>query len=138
MPYNPGHCHLIYTSGWQKPQGCEMTHANLHSRYAIDEVLGIHFGDRVTRPSCHRRIADQLTRLYLQEMFGAGHRGGRLARTIISHAPRRAASRVGAVHRFRKSKAEIEFTVARETDEMKRRRWRGRVGGTADAPTPLL
>lgn len=63
---------LIYTSGTTgNPKGVEMTHANLlFEGYAIDEVLGIRFGDRVTSflPSAH--IADRMTGLYLQEMFG--------------------------------------------------------------------
>ncbi|EUA12342.1 AMP-binding enzyme family protein [Mycobacterium kansasii 732] len=63
---------LIYTSGTTgNPKGVEMTHTNLlFEGYAIDEVLGIEFGDRVTSflPSAH--IADRMTGLYLQEMFG--------------------------------------------------------------------
>ncbi len=63
---------LIYTSGTTgNPKGVEMTHANLlFQAYALDEVLGVHFGDRSTSflPTAH--IADRMGALYLQEVFG--------------------------------------------------------------------
>ena len=63
---------LIYTSGTTgNPKGVEMTHTNLlFEAFALDAVLGIEFGDRITSflPSAH--IADRMTALYSQEMFG--------------------------------------------------------------------
>lgn len=80
---------LIYTSGTTgNPKGVEMTHANLlFEGYAIDEVLGIRFGDRVTSflPSAH--IADRMTGLYLQEMFGTQVTAVADARTIAAALP---------------------------------------------------
>lgn len=114
---------LIYTSGTTgNPKGVEMTHANLlFEGYAIDEVLGIRFGDRVTSflPSAH--IADRMTGLYLQEMFGTQVTAVADARTIAAALPDVRPTVWGAVPRvWEKLKAGIEFTVARETDEMKR------------------
>lgn len=80
---------LIYTSGTTgNPKGVEMTHANLlFEGYAIDEVLGIRFGDRVTSflPSAH--IADRMTGLYLQEMFGTQVTAVADARTSQPRSP---------------------------------------------------
>ncbi|WP_024802631.1 fatty acid--CoA ligase FadD11 [Nocardia sp. BMG51109] len=63
---------LIYTSGTTgAPKGVETTHANLlFECYAVEEVLGIRFGDTITSymPSAH--IADRLTALYFQLAFG--------------------------------------------------------------------
>lgn len=63
---------LIYTSGTTgAPKGVETTHANLlFECYAVEEVLGIRFGDTITSymPSAH--IADRLTALYFQLVFG--------------------------------------------------------------------
>lgn len=114
---------LIYTSGTTgNPKGVEMTHANLlFEGYAIDEVLGIRFGDRVTSflPSAH--IADRMTGLYLQAMFGTQVTAVADARTIAAALPDVRPTVWGVVPRvWEKLKAGIEFTVARETDEMKR------------------
>src|SRR4029079_7918972 len=63
---------LIYTSGTTgNPKGVEMTHANLlFQAFAINDVLGVEFGDRTTSflPSAH--IADRMGALYVQEVFG--------------------------------------------------------------------
>ncbi|MBF6171806.1 fatty acid--CoA ligase FadD11 [Nocardia blacklockiae] len=63
---------LIYTSGTTgAPKGVETTHANLlFECYAVEQVLGIEFGDTMTSymPSAH--IADRLTSLYFQLAFG--------------------------------------------------------------------
>nr|WP_221333352.1 fatty acid--CoA ligase FadD11 [Nocardia transvalensis] len=63
---------LIYTSGTTgAPKGVETTHANLlFECYSVELVLGIRFGDTMTSymPSAH--IADRLTSLYFQEVFG--------------------------------------------------------------------
>lgn len=113
---------LIYTSGTTgNPKGVEMTHANLlFEGYAIDEVLGIRFGDRVTSflPSAH--IADRMTGLYLQEMFGTQVTAVADARTIAAALPTCGQPCGGRSRVWEKLKAGIEFTVARETDEMKR------------------
>ena len=63
---------LIYTSGTTgNPKGVEMTHNNLlFQAFAVDEVLGVRFGDRthLVLPTAH--IADRMGALYLQEVFG--------------------------------------------------------------------
>ncbi|BBX73735.1 long-chain fatty acid--CoA ligase [Mycobacterium shinjukuense] len=114
---------LIYTSGTTgNPKGVEMTHTNLlFEGYAIDEVLGLEFGDRVTSflPTAH--IADRMTGLYLQEMFGTQVTAVADARAIVAALPDVRPTVWGAVPRvWEKLKAGIEFTVAHETDEMKR------------------
>ena len=64
---------LIYTSGTTgNPKGVEMTHAHLlFEAQALDAVLGVQFGDRITSflPTAH--IADRTMALYNQEVFGA-------------------------------------------------------------------
>src|SRR6201996_1874304 len=64
---------LIYTSGTTgNPKGVEMTHASLlFEAQALEAVLGVEFGDRVTSylPTAH--IADRTMALYNQEVFGA-------------------------------------------------------------------
>jgi long-chain acyl-CoA synthetase len=64
---------LIYTSGTTgNLKVVEMTHANLlFEAFAVEAVLGIEFGDRITSflPSAH--IADRMTGLYTQEVFGS-------------------------------------------------------------------
>ena len=114
---------LIYTSGTTgNPKGVEMTHANLlFEAFAIDEVLGVRFGDRSTSflPTAH--IADRMGALYMpggvrhpdhHGLRPQGHRGG---------VARRAADDLGAVPRvWEKLKAAIEFAAANEPDETKR------------------
>ncbi|KAA1249381.1 long-chain fatty acid--CoA ligase [Mycobacterium simiae] len=119
---------LIYTSGTTgNPKGVEMTHTNLlFEGYALDEVLGIKFGDRVTSflPSAH--IADRMTGLYLQEMFGTQVTVVSDGRAIAAALPDVRPTVWGAVPRvWEKLKTAIEFTVTREKDEMKRQalRW---------------
>jgi long-chain acyl-CoA synthetase len=114
---------LIYTSGTTgNPKGVEMTHAHLlFEAQALDAVLGVRFGDRVTSflPSAH--IADRTTALYNQEVFGAQV-------TVVSDARQIAAALSdarptiwGAVPRvWEKLKAAIEFAASHEPDEAKR------------------
>jgi long-chain acyl-CoA synthetase len=114
---------LIYTSGTTgNPKGVEMTHAHLmFEAQALDAVLGVRFGDRVTSflPSAH--IADRTMALYNQEVFGAQI-------TVVSDAREIAAALSdvhpttwGAVPRvWEKLKAAIEFAVTHEPDESKR------------------
>ena len=63
---------LIYTSGTTgNPKGVETTHACLlFETTAVSAVLPVEFGDRITSymPSAH--IADRLTCLYMQMVFG--------------------------------------------------------------------
>jgi long-chain acyl-CoA synthetase len=63
---------LIYTSGTTGDPKCvELTHANLlFEACALEAVLGIRFGDRTTSflPSAH--VADRMSALYAQEVFG--------------------------------------------------------------------
>ncbi|MEU1994445.1 fatty acid--CoA ligase FadD11 [Nocardia gamkensis] len=114
---------LIYTSGTTgNPKGVETTHANLMFEcYAVDRVLGVRFGDTITSymPTAH--IADRLTALYFQEVFGTqvtcvadptgiGAALADLHPTIWGAVPRV----------WEKLKAAIEFAVASEPDEDRR------------------
>ncbi len=106
---------LIYTSGTTgNPKGVEMTHTNLlFEGYALDEVLGIEFGDRLTSflPSAH--IADRMTALYSQEMFGTQVTVVSDGRKIAAALPDVRPTVWGAVPRvWEKLKAGIEFTVS--------------------------
>ena len=63
---------LIYTSGTTgPPKGVELTHANLLAEcYAVESVLGLKTGDRITSylPAAH--IADRWSSHYNQMVFG--------------------------------------------------------------------
>jgi long-subunit acyl-CoA synthetase (AMP-forming) len=114
---------LIYTSGTTgNPKGVEMTHANLlFQAFAIDEVLGVKFGDRSTSflPTAH--IADRMGALYLQEVFGTQVTTVSDARAIAGALPDVRPTIWGAVPRvWEKLKAAIEFATANEPDETKR------------------
>jgi long-chain acyl-CoA synthetase len=115
---------LIYTSGTTgNPKGVEMTHAHLlFEAQALDGVLGVQFGDRVTSflPSAH--IADRTTALYNQEVFGAQVTVVSDAREIAAALSDARPTIWGAVPRvWEKLKAAIEFAVVHEPDEAKRR-----------------
>jgi long-subunit acyl-CoA synthetase (AMP-forming) len=114
---------LIYTSGTTgNPKGVEMTHANLlFEGYGLEAVLGFQFGDRITSflPSAH--IADRMTALYAQEMFGTQITVVSDGRAIAAALPDVRPTIWGAVPRvWEKLKAGIEFTVSHETDDAKR------------------
>ncbi len=114
---------LIYTSGTTgNPKGVEMTHTNLlFEGYGLDAVFGIQFGDRVTSflPSAH--IADRMTGLYIQEMFGTQVTVVTDGRAIAAALPDVRPTVWGAVPRvWEKLKSAIEFTVGHEQDEAKR------------------
>jgi long-subunit acyl-CoA synthetase (AMP-forming) len=114
---------LIYTSGTTgNPKGVEMTHAHLlFEAQALDAVLGVQFGDRVTSflPSAH--IADRTTALYNQEVFGAQVTVVSDAREIAAALSDARPTIWGAVPRvWEKLKAAIEFAVIHEPDEDKR------------------
>ena len=114
---------LIYTSGTTgNPKGVEMTHTNLlFEGYGLDAVLGIQFGDRITSflPSAH--IADRMTALYAQEMFGTQITVVSAGRAIAAALPDVRPTVWGAVPRvWEKLKAGIEFAVSHEEDDAKR------------------
>ncbi len=114
---------LIYTSGTTgNPKGVEMTHTNLlFEGHGLNSVLGIQFGDRITSflPSAH--IADRMTGLYSQEMFGTQVTVVSDARAIAAALPDVRPTVWGAVPRvWEKLKSAIEFTVNHETDDVKR------------------
>ncbi|HXO85088.1 MAG TPA: fatty acid--CoA ligase FadD11, partial [Gemmatimonadales bacterium] len=114
---------LIYTSGTTgKPKGVETTHANLlFEASAVEAVLGIEFGDRITSflPSAH--IADRMTGLYTQEVFGTQLTVVSDGRNIAAALPDARPTIWGAVPRvWEKLKAAIEFAAVHEPDETKR------------------
>lgn len=114
---------LIYTSGTTgAPKGVEMTHANLmFEAQALDNVLGVRFGDRITSylPSAH--IADRAMGLYNQEVFGVQVTVVPDARAIAAALPDVRPTIWGAVPRvWEKLKAAIEFAVENEPDESRR------------------
>ena len=111
---------LIYTSGTTgNPKGVEMTHANLlFEVIAVEEVLGVEYGDRITSflPSAH--IADRFGCLYSQEVFGNQVTVVSDARAIAAALPDVRPTIWGAVPRvWEKLKASIEFAAANEPDE---------------------
>ena len=114
---------LIYTSGTTgNPKGVEMTHTNLlFEGYGLEAVLGIRFGDRITSflPTAH--IADRMTALYAQEMFGTQITVVSDGRAIAAALPDVRPTVWGAVPRvWEKLKAGIEFAVSHEEDDAKR------------------
>jgi long-subunit acyl-CoA synthetase (AMP-forming) len=114
---------LIYTSGTTgNPKGVEMTHTNLlFEAFAVEAVLGVEFGDRITSflPSAH--IADRMTGLYTQEVFGTQVTVVSDGRAIAAALPDVRPTIWGAVPRvWEKLKAAIEFSVVHEPDEEKR------------------
>jgi long-subunit acyl-CoA synthetase (AMP-forming) len=125
---------LIYTSGTTgNPKGVEMTHAHLlFEAQALQAVLGVHFGDRVTSflPTAH--IADRTMALYNQEVFGAQVTVVSDARAIAAALADARPTIWGAVPRvWEKLKAAIEFAVTHERDEAKRQalQWAMSVAG---------
>lgn len=114
---------LVYTSGTTgNPKGVEMTHANLlFEAFAVEAVLGLEFGDRITSflPSAH--MADRMTGLYTQEVFGTQVTVVSDGRNIAAALPDVRPTVWGAVPRvWEKLKAAIEFAVIHEPDEQKR------------------
>ncbi|MEV0246924.1 fatty acid--CoA ligase FadD11 [Nocardia sp. NPDC050712] len=114
---------LIYTSGTTgNPKGVETTHANLmFEAYAVEQVLGIRFGDTITSfmPSAH--IADRLTALYFQEVFGTQVTCVADPKQIAPALAELRPTIWGAVPRvWEKLKAAIEFGVANEPEEPRR------------------
>ncbi|HZC11113.1 MAG TPA: fatty acid--CoA ligase FadD11 [Mycobacterium sp.] len=125
---------LIYTSGTTgNPKGVEMTHAHLlFEAQALEGVLGVQFGDRVTSflPTAH--IADRTMALYNQEVFGAQVTVVSDARAIAAALTDARPTIWGAVPRvWEKLKSAIEFAVTHEQDETKRQalQWAMSVAG---------
>jgi long-chain acyl-CoA synthetase len=115
---------LVYTSGTTgHPKGVEVTHTNLlFDAYGAEKVLGIEFGDRITSylPSAH--LADRMTSLYFQEVFGTQITTVADARAIAAALPDVRPTIWGAVPRvWEKLKAAIEFVAANEPDDTTRR-----------------
>lgn len=132
---------LIYTSGTTgNPKGVEMTHANLlFEGYALESVLGIEFGDRVTSflPSAH--IADRMTGLYSQELFGTQVTVVSDGRAIVAALPDVRPTIWGAVPRvWEKLKAGIEFMAGHEPDDVKRQALQWALGVAAKRAGALL
>ncbi|MGX1806057.1 fatty acid--CoA ligase FadD11 [Nocardia sp. NPDC055321] len=114
---------LIYTSGTTgESKGVETTHANLlFQAYGVGDVLGIGFGDTITSylPTAH--IADRLTSLYFQEVFGTQVTAVTDAKQIAAALTELRPTVWGAVPRvWEKLKAAVEFAVANEPDEQRR------------------
>lgn len=114
---------LIYTSGTTgAPKGVEMTHTNLlFEARALDAVLGVRYGDRVTSylPSAH--IADRAMALYNQEIFGVQVTVVPDVKTIAGALPDVRPTIWAAVPRvWEKLKAAIEFAVDGEPDPDRR------------------
>ncbi len=114
---------LIYTSGTTGlPKGVEMTHTNLlFEAAALDAVLGVRFGDRITSylPSAH--IADRAMGLYNSEIAGVQVTVVPDARQIGAALPDVRPTIWGAVPRvWEKLKAATEFAVAGEPDDNRR------------------
>ena len=125
---------LIYTSGTTgNPKGVEMTHTNLlFEGYALNDVLGMRFGDRITSflPSAH--IADRVSGLYGLEIFGTQVTVVPDPGTIASVLPDVRPTIWAAVPRvWEKLKSGIEFMVGQEKDEVKKQalHWAMQVAG---------
>jgi long-chain acyl-CoA synthetase len=132
---------LIYTSGTTgNPKGVEMTHTNLlFEGYAVDAVLGVRFGDRVTSflPSAH--IADRAGALYNQELFGVQITVISDARAIAAALPDVRPTTWGAVPRvWEKLKAAIEFAAANEPDGQRRQALQWALGVAAKRADALM
>ncbi len=115
---------LIYTSGTTgNPKGVEMTHAHLlFEAFALQDVLGIELGDRITSflPSAH--IADRMCCLYGQEVVGTQITVVSDARAVAAALPDVRPTIWGAVPRvWGKLRAAIEFAATHEPDDTKRR-----------------
>jgi long-subunit acyl-CoA synthetase (AMP-forming) len=132
---------LIYTSGTTgNPKGVEMTHSNLlFEGHALESVLGVEFGDRITSflPSAH--IADRMTGLYTQQMFGTQVTVVSDGRKIAAALPDVQPTIWGSVPRmWEKLKAGIEFMVSNETDDTKRQALEWAMSVAAQRASALL
>lgn len=114
---------FAFTSGTTGDPKCvEITHANLlFDLFALDAVLGIQFGDRTISflPSAH--IADRMSALYAQEVFGvqvtAVSDPSAIQSALLDVRP----TIWGAVSPvWEKLKAAIEHSLANEPDDARR------------------
>ncbi|QDQ92360.1 long-chain fatty acid--CoA ligase [Rhodococcus sp. WB9] len=115
---------LIYTSGTTgNPKGVESTHAALlFEAGAVCWILPIEFGDRITSfmPSAH--VADRMTALYFQMVFGTQVTVVADVRQIAAALPDCRPTIWGAVPRvWEKLKIAVERAVANEPDDARRR-----------------
>jgi long-chain acyl-CoA synthetase len=114
---------LIYTSGTTgPPKGVEVTHANMLAQCrAVNAVLPVRRGARITSylPSAH--IADRWASHYTQIMFGTEITCVPDPRQVASVLPQLKPTIWGAVPRvLEKMKAGIEATLAADPDEHRR------------------
>lgn len=124
---------LIYTSGTTgNPKGVESTHeALLFEARAVGRVLPIAYGDRITSfmPSAH--IADRMTALYFQLVFGTQVTIVNDAQQIAGALPECRPTIWGAVPRvWEKLKAAVEHSIESEPDPQRQQalRWAVRTG----------
>ncbi|MDI9914897.1 fatty acid--CoA ligase FadD11 [Rhodococcus sp. IEGM 1379] len=141
---------LIYTSGTTgNPKGVESTHtAMLFETNAVSKVLPVEFGDRITSymPSAH--IADRMTCLYMQMVFGTEITVVPDPSMVAAALPDCRPTIWGSVPRvWEKLKVAVELAVANEPDDARRGalQWALAVGGkrlallrTGDAVPPEL
>jgi long-subunit acyl-CoA synthetase (AMP-forming) len=114
---------LIYTSGTTgHPKGVETTHASLlFEAQAVAGILPIAFGDRITSfmPSAH--IADRMTALYFQLVFGTQVTVVDDPGAVAAALPDCRPTIWGAVPRvWEKLKVAVELAVEREPDQTRR------------------
>ena len=114
---------LIYTSGTTgNPKGVETTHACLlFETTAVSAVLPVEFGDRITSymPSAH--IADRLTCLYMQMVFGTQITVVPDPSQVAAALPDCRPTIWGSVPRvWEKLKVAVESAVANEPDDARR------------------
>ncbi|NKQ54717.1 long-chain fatty acid--CoA ligase [Amycolatopsis sp. K13G38] len=124
---------LIYTSGTTgTPKGVESTHAALlFEARAVHEVLPVEYGDRITSfmPSAH--IADRMTALYFQLVFGTQITVVADPSLIAAALPDCRPTVWGAVPRvWEKLRVAVELGIEREPDDTRRAalRWALDVG----------
>ena len=115
---------LIFTSGTTGDPKCvEITHANLlFEAFGLDAVLGLQFGDRTTSflPSAH--VADRMSTLYAQEVFGVQVTTVTDTNTIAAALAEVRPTIWAAVSRvWEMLKAQIECSARNEPDEATRR-----------------
>lgn len=132
---------LIYTSGTTGDAKCvEITHTNLlFEAFALDAVLGIRFGDRTASflPSAH--VADRMSALYLQEVFGVQVTAVSDPRTILAALPDVRPTIWGAVAGVWETlKAAIEHAVANEPDDARRQEYSSALSVAAKRAAALV
>ena len=132
---------LVYTSGTTGDPKCvEITHTNLLvDAFALDAVLGIQFGDRTTSflPSAH--VADRMTALYAQEVFGVQVTAVSDPSTIQTALLDVRPTIWGAVSGvWEKLKGAIEYSVANEPDDASHQELTWALSAAAKAAAALV